>query len=338
MRKRLWVLGAPDPEMEAIEQLLADEGETFAYALDADGARVHPGNAYRTVNVSSSAGPDDDPEGWIVYFVECDLPGCDPSPNIDHHRPGDHGYGRPPEEFLPASSIGQVWEILHGFPVFRGGRWTDGTYTDSHQGPGDFDRVPGEEDLCEIPREIILVAAADHCLGAAYRGECPGVDPDELMTWRAESRAAFQGRSVDAVLADVEAAREEIRMAAGYREQRYVDACELAESCGDEYHGPLAGMLADLRGKHVPELPEAACREGIPYIATITDRDGREKVVMGAASDVLVREFLSGRIVDGLTGMYGDPARGFAGGYITPHPAGRRLGYPSVDQKSLKHQ
>src|SRR5690606_25622302 len=27
---------------------------------------------------------------------------------IDHHRPGDPGYGRPPEEFLAASSIGQV--------------------------------------------------------------------------------------------------------------------------------------------------------------------------------------------------------------------------------------
>jgi hypothetical protein len=30
-----------------------------------------------------------------------------------------------------------------------------------------------------IPRRYVLAAAADHCLTAAYRGECPGVDPDD---------------------------------------------------------------------------------------------------------------------------------------------------------------
>src|SRR5690606_27510283 len=30
-----------------------------------------------------------------------------------------------------------------------------------------------------IPDDIVYTAAADHCLAAAYRGECPGVDPDE---------------------------------------------------------------------------------------------------------------------------------------------------------------
>jgi hypothetical protein len=37
-----------------------------------------------------------------------------------------------------------------------------------------------------IPQRYVLAAAADHCLAAAYRGECHGVDPDALMRWRVE--------------------------------------------------------------------------------------------------------------------------------------------------------
>lgn len=45
---------------------------------------------------------------------------------------------------------------------------------------------------------------------------------------------------------------------------------------------------------------------------------GREKVVLQAVpqgSD-LVHRFLAGEIVPGLKDYYGDPARGFAGGYF----------------------
>src|SRR5690606_1710187 len=139
--------------------------------------------------------------------------------------------------------------------------------------------------------------AADHCLGAAYRGECPGVDPDELMRWRAASRAAFQQRAVEDVLADVEKACERLRAA---------PVVALGES--------LAAR--DLRGEYVPELPEAAVREGLAYLATVADRDGRQKVVLGAADAETVQAFLEQWAPrEGLVNLYGDPARGFAGGY-----------------------
>lgn len=47
MTDRLWILGAPKPEMQAIETLLTECGERVAYALDERGERVHAGNAYR---------------------------------------------------------------------------------------------------------------------------------------------------------------------------------------------------------------------------------------------------------------------------------------------------
>jgi hypothetical protein len=63
-------------------------------------------------------------------------------------------------------------------------------------------------------------------------------------------------------------------------------------------------------------LPEAAAREGIPFLADQTDRDGRQKVVLMAAKPDLIQRFMAGEIVSGLVDYYGDPARGFAGGYM----------------------
>lgn len=308
-QNRIWILGAPDPEMELIENILRQCGEEIIYATDESGRRVHPGNAYRCPVPSV-------PEGATVYAVEC----IDKLPEgwirIDHHRPGDPGCGRPPAEFLPASSIGQVlsqlarWGLVEGVPVSM--------YADDPEEciPGTEYPCPGEiraipQDKAPyvwaihtpfgwryIPTEIVLAAAADHCLAAAYRGECPGIDPTALMRWRAETRAAFQGRQVEDVLADVERAREALR-----------------EAPTTEIGG---GVVRDLRARVVPELPEAAAREGMAFLASVTDRDGRRRVVLGGrTSSKTVRAFMTEWApARGLVDIYGDPARGFAGGYL----------------------
>lgn len=178
---------------------------------------------------------------------------------------------------------------------------------------------------------LAYVAAADHCLSAAYRGECPGVDPDALMQWRAESRAEFQKRPVKEVLADVEAARKKLREALYNSDtDRYVH-CSICNGQCDHPWGdarPRNGcpacvngfsMIADLRGESIPELPEAAARENIPFLAQVKDRDGREKISLMCAKPEMVERFLAGEFFSGeeqLVDMYGDPARGFAGGYI----------------------
>src|SRR5690606_28911148 len=197
---RPWLLGAPDPEMEMIEGLLRECGETVVYATTGDGERVTAATAYRCPVPAA-------PEGATVDAVECIDVLPDGWVRIDHHRPGDPGYGRPPSEFLAASSIGQViaelarvgrlpgsWDQEGGpdglglgefffapegdpsaapewfvVSAVNDDGWDDG-------GEPDFDST----DLARIPRGLVLCAAADHCLGAAYRGECPGVDPDAL--------------------------------------------------------------------------------------------------------------------------------------------------------------
>src|SRR5690606_32910939 len=216
--QRVWVLGAPDPEMQLIEDLLAEAGEQVAHALDETGQRVHPGSAYRVVALSAPV-----PDGAAVYAVECGGPAIPAGAvAIDHHRPGDPGYGRPPAEFLAASSIGQViaelarfgrlpyWPPASTVPGAGAGAfvlhaWAPApAWWDDELGEWNGGNTPspswavsvqsGDTAIYRlIPQSYIFAAAADHCLAAAYRGECPGVDPDALMRWRVAVRAAHQG-------------------------------------------------------------------------------------------------------------------------------------------------
>lgn len=310
---RIWILGASDPEMVAIEQLLAECGEEVVYAT-VGGARVRPGNAYKADGLSGA-----DPgleamalSGADVVIVECGVPTpwlyeTNTVVVVDHHHPGDPGFGRGPASFLGAGSVGQViGRLAREDRLPRA--WPHGPGEDAS--PGQFllprglsgwtvcvegDGGAGYARHADVPLAIVLAAAGDHCPGHAYRGECPGVDPDALMRWRAETRAAHQRRPAEDVVADVVAATESIRTA------------------------PRLGAVVDLRGRDVPELPEAALRLGVAYVAAVAERDGRRKIVLGGADprqDEIVASFLAGEIVPGLVGLYGDPARGFAGGYL----------------------
>jgi len=80
----------------------------------------------------------------------------------------------------------------------------------------------------------------------------------------------------------------------------------------------ICPRAADMRGHNVPELPEASAREGMCFIADgLRDRDGRIKVVCQSGSPEQIHAFMTvWAPADGLTDIYGDPARGFAGGYV----------------------
>ena len=179
----------------------------------------------------------------------------------------------------------------------------------------------------EIPADLVLAAAGDHCPAAAYRGACPGVDPDDLARHRAATRAEFQGRPGTEVLADVERAMVALQ-AAPYAVLAPPTAGLLYGLCdgycpGGAHTHDDAVRVRDLRSVGVvPELPEAAVRLGVAYLAAIPERDGRVKIVLGGAGEgtlagrAPVEAFLGGWAAEqGLVGIYGDPARGYAGGY-----------------------
>ena len=341
-RKRLWILGASDPEMELIEELLREAGEQVRYAAIGDRRIIHD-QAYRMDPISEPL-----PWGGQVILVECDH--SSPWPldakdeampyrliqrngvhdedatdedylriyRVDHHRPGDPGYGRPPSEFMPASSVGQVIELLALYGLLPAD-WRRADFRTGYGPGGSLYLERGakakwavvefnpEDDVWSwvtyVPDTFVLAAAADHCLAAAYRGECPGVDPDKLMSWRIRTRAAHQGRPEADVRKDVERAREILRRA---------PRIKLDPQREDTYMADLSGVEG-----LIPELPEAAARDGVCFIALAPPSpDGRVKVVCQSGTPEQIRAFMEvWAPYYGLRDIYGDPARGFAGGY-----------------------
>ena len=207
------VLGAPDPEMALCEKLAIAAGKTVVYATSG-GKRVTSANAYRAdISVPIKG-------AQTIVLVECYIPalgqrhvegvfglGAPLSAEeewlaesdivrIDHHSPGDPGYGKPPEKFLPASSVGQLLTYLAvggsatpptpenwGYAFEKVGiiQYLQQQYGDTVMTPGWC--IQTNDGLALVDPEIVLAAAADHCLAHAYAGRCPGVDPDTLMRW-----------------------------------------------------------------------------------------------------------------------------------------------------------
>jgi hypothetical protein len=145
-----------------------------------------------------------------------------------------------------------------------------------------------------------MTAAADHCLRAAYQGECAGVSSSGLAKWRIQSRAGFQTRSVEDVLKDIELAKECLARAP-------------LLSLGEE-------SVSDMRGPACPELPEGSMRLGLSYIAgPLSDPSGRKKIVCSGTAEQIAA-FFEWAKKEGLTDAYGDPARGFAGAFMFECP------------------
>lgn len=370
-----FVLGAADPEMGSIEQMLQLMGTSYVYAVDAAGARVTPRTAYAAVR-PGVAGP--------FVAVEC---GGDWAAAVvcDHHRPGDPGYGRPPDEFLPASTLGQVISTLAQrgvsfFGHFEVRRWPAEAAPSGqiywHEGPSHGPAAwwvvthenGGIRTDYRIPPSLARTAAADHCLGAAYAGLCPGVEPGELARQRTRERAAWLAAGP---APERDAARAEIARAYFGRTPEMLDVGEVGEGgvpdddCADDCpryahaaHTPIPGAptrweiavrhaiqstrralqsaprvslggvdVLDLREiGTLPELPTALVETGQCAIYRMAPpaaaRDPRVKVgiigagegtVPGAAPVAAFLAELGPRL--GLEGLYGDPARGYAGGY-----------------------
>jgi hypothetical protein len=175
-----------------------------------------------------------------------------------------------------------------------------------------------------IPQEVLLVAAADHCLAAAYRDQCPGVDPGKLMLWRAASRAKFQGRTVEEVIRDIEEAISTIKAAPRITLGRPL-GCEPGNCEHWDTQKPKCycdQVVIDLRGIYVPELAEAQARFGVSVIFDgIPDWDGRKKLNCMGTPDACLAFFA---VLDLLgcdpDSCYGDPNRGIVWAYRIEEP------------------
>lgn len=252
MKPYFFVLGAPDHEMQEIARVCKERDLKHSFAT-IGGHIVHSHDAYNATGVNGVI-----PADSHLIFVECSVMGLTPDTIVDHHHPGDPGFGVPPEQYLEGSSIGQFLRFLGLKPT---------------------------------PQQLVI-AAADHCLTSAYSGRCPGVSPTDLAAWRLSSRCKARG------LSEVELSRQ-----IDCAKQLLVSAQQIT----------LAGEQVAFLTEPPIEVSEASARMGMPYMY-IRRQDARlTKAGIRSAPAHVVQAWMDNC---GLQNLYGDPQRGFAGGYF----------------------
>ncbi len=106
------LLGADDPEMKMIADILSARGIPFSYA-SVKGYRTSPGDSYRADAITVLGTQQ-------LVVVETAFEGMPDSVIvIDHHRPGDPGFALGPGRFWEASSIGQLHNLLEIEPTHQ---------------------------------------------------------------------------------------------------------------------------------------------------------------------------------------------------------------------------
>ncbi len=263
----VFALGASDPELVSIQYMLRKAGFSCALAYR-NGKRCVSSNAYQADSHSRLIDT-----GQQVVWVECRGSDYDPLRDliVDHHNEGDPGFAAPPVNYWEGSSIGQVAKLV-------GGKHSD----------------------------FKLVAASDHCLSAAMRGECPGVDPKELMAWRITARSAM-ARIQPWVL------RRRIERAT----QRVLELPRLN----------LGGVqVVDGSFDSTPELRDAAALVQIPILTTRKTPSGQIKIGLYGAEPDVVSEWLSSmRAADAVDHAYGNPHREYAGAVLNRETSQRLI-------------
>lgn len=275
-RAVVFALGSHDPEMRQIRRMLSKAGYCYVLA-NRFGRRCISGNAYKADSLSKSVMQDQQ-----IVWVECRSSVYCPERDliVDHHNPGDPGYSSPPSEYWEGSSIGQVAMLI-------GGRHED----------------------------FKLVAASDHCLSAAMRGECKGIDPSELMSWRISARAAMAEIQPWLLRCRIERALERVQLLPRL-------------SFGGE-------TIVDASFDPTPELRDAAALAGLPIMTTRTNSVGQVKVgLYGASPDVVTSWLVAMNASPFVEHTYGNPYREYAGAVLSIDASERMLAANCASLKS----
>lgn len=307
-RVPLFILGFFDPEMYAIERCLGSA--TWAMRATVNRQIVaSPADAYRVDDFDVEA---DAASRVVRCWVECRPTGMSRADLeargdivIDHHAPGDRGFGESrPGMLWAASSLGQVTAVIVAA--------RDAASFGSGYGPI----------LARLAdSQTIARACVDHNLGIALSGAAVGVHPwAAVLVMALDKKLSALGPStpvtadeVEAYIARVLAAREAVRAA------HFIDFGR-------------GVRFRDMTEVQVAELPTAASLAGEAYIARAPSRPGVPDtlVVGGLARPEAVARFMAlarlaalrlpGEVLaktPGGDGVYGDPARGFAGTYAS---------------------
>jgi len=297
MPKRIFIIGSKDMSMDSAELLFKLTGSDFTRATY-KGKRVHSRDAYNMkADTVDTTGYDD------VIFIECNVPIIgDPTNiiNIGHQKRWEYGYGKPPEEFWGASSLGQIWDMV----------------------------VRGES----TPKSRYKYVASSEYLSWAYKNRCTGIRPDFLFERRVRTKAAYRKKTENFIKDDIDRASKvldniikmgNILHMNGEDVIDLRDGFEICNKCrriifSDSVVYPPEDSsclhLKSIKAYDFSELLEASAKNGIPILLTKLDKGGCETKFFISASDGRGAHELMHKW--NLKDIYGDPGRGMVGGYV----------------------
>lgn len=139
-----------------------------------DGILCNPTNAYQANNNILNEN---------VIFVECFNPCFDGFlKKIDHHNKNDYGYHLNYNEFLEASSVGQLFKLIlnndfeKAVKVFELKKINLKNQTEKYTFIENKWTLTTRFGTVVIPERIYTVAALDHCPNEVYKGLCVGIN------------------------------------------------------------------------------------------------------------------------------------------------------------------
>jgi hypothetical protein len=273
-----YVLGAEDAEMICIERALRTLGLPFVYAAE-NGVRVTQDNAYSANGFIAAPGID--------YFnpvaatgqkvsIECTVtvdPVYTPDTEVDHHYPGDVGYGGVAADFFESSSVGQVYNQLVD--------------------PGEGFTVPQVD--AAFGSDIEFIAAADHCLAAAYQEDCPDITFAGMLDYRAR---------VEAI-----AAKKDVKVI----KERFMDDAAIIRSLPETTVGALTYRIATDRPV-VYHTEAAAMVNTVVEFETKEPKDRTRVSLVGITNPTTISPWITAKL-DTLHSIVSEQYRGYAYGY-----------------------
>ena len=290
----VYILGSMDVEMATIETLLKGNQCLVVHATVNGFSNVRASKAYEAAEEPSPS----------TVWVECaPREGKEALTKagavlIDHHHEGDPGFNKGPEDYMSASSLGQLlyFMVRNGFsPNWNPEKTPE---NDGYHYHNTNVHLVYQGISYVIPEEYKYVAASDHCLATAYKGMCKGINVEQLKMWRIEKIARF--RKIDNI----------------------VCLTKINESGDVVLTAPRIRIggheVADVRASTLKYLKEAGARLSMPILSSKNFANGKgEKIVIQATNPDIIKAFIEEWGPNmGLVSIYGNPYRGMAGGYL----------------------
>lgn len=276
----LIIFGADDFEKFAAVEIAKNLRFQVANATY-EGKPVNPANAYKADGFELCTNHEAEIDQIIIF--ECSKTAAgDLQEKIimicDYHNEGDAGFQKHPDQFWEGSSIGQFCNFIEFSP----------------------------------DHTLLMVAAADHCLSAAYAGLCPRINPVKFRKFRVKQKCEFYKNDP----------KSEYKSTPESLNAVIDNAIEILKNAEN-----INGII-DLRNfGYINELPEAACILGVGYMTQIDEIDeknektGNKKILIeGVTTPEQISEFIewAKKLENKVGEPYGNPNRGFAGVVISP--------------------